>query len=189
LNVISYIAVDSGYNYWDNGNMGNYWWDYEEKYLDTKNDGIIYKKPYEIVLGNNQDNYPLLKPFGINSNPPEKPNDINGPRCALKNTDLSFKTSSVDSDGDEIYYLFDWGDNTNSGWVGPYDSGNIATVNKTYEKIGFKKIRVKAKDVYGFESKWSEAIRIIMPKEKQISKHTFTNFIKNISILLKNYIT
>lgn len=169
MNYPYYIAVDTGMNHWDDGNLGNYWWDYEEKYLDAENNGVTYEESYKIAPNDIKDNYPLVKPMGINSNPPSKPTNINGPTFGGKNVNYYFNTSSFDSDGDELYYLFDWGDKTNSGWVGPYNSGDIGNANKTWAKMGFYKVRVKAKDVYGFESEWSEPIRIIMPKGKQIS--------------------
>ena len=33
-----------------------------------------------------------------------------------------FATSS-DPDGDQIYYLFEWGDGSSTGWKGPFNSG------------------------------------------------------------------
>ncbi len=185
-NILHYIAVDTGINYWDDGNLGNYWWDYKEKYQNIKNNGIVYEKPYKIVTKNNKDNYPLVEPIGINSNAPNKPNYINGPILGKKNTEYYFNTSTIDPDGDEIYYLFDWGDKTNSGWMGPYNSGSIVLFNKTWKNVGFYKVRVKAKDVYGFESEWSDPLRIIMPKEKETSRPLFIEFLKNIFNFLKN---
>ena len=56
-------AYDSGSNYWDNGypSGGNYWSDYTG--LDTDGDGIGDTQ-YVISGDNNQDRYPLMKPFG-----------------------------------------------------------------------------------------------------------------------------
>jgi hypothetical protein len=33
---------------------------------------------------------------------------------------------------DEIYYLFDWGDGTDIGWLGPYDSVDTVTASHTW---------------------------------------------------------
>jgi len=56
-------AVDEGNNTWDDGEFGNYWSDYEEKYPDAKKlrkEGI-WDTPYEISEGNNKDTRPLIK--------------------------------------------------------------------------------------------------------------------------------
>lgn len=60
-------AYGYGMNQWDNGIYGNYWSDFEEKYPHAKKLSLkgIWDTPYEIPGdGDNQDNYPLLKPYG-----------------------------------------------------------------------------------------------------------------------------
>ena len=57
-------ANDECNNTWDNGKHGNYWDDYKEKYPDAhKKLRGIWSKPYEIPGGDNQDRYPLIKPY------------------------------------------------------------------------------------------------------------------------------
>ena len=58
-------AYDEANNIWDDGKKGNYWSDYEERYPDAKKKPFkgIWDTPYEIPGGDNQDNYPLIKPF------------------------------------------------------------------------------------------------------------------------------
>ena len=55
-------------NVWDDGypTGGNYWSDYEERYPDAKelDDSGIWDTPY-VIDENNQDNYPLMKPWGV----------------------------------------------------------------------------------------------------------------------------
>jgi hypothetical protein len=185
INYPYYIAVDTGYNQWDDGSLGNYWWDYGEKYLDSGNNGITYEKSYLINTNDNRDNYPLVNPMGINSNPPSTPTNIQGPKIGSNKVYYNFSTTTIDPDGDELYYLFDWGDGSNSGWCGPFDSGNIGFANKSWDNIGFYKIRVKSKDVYGFESEWSKSIRIIMPKTRQIIKSDFFELLQSLFNILK----
>ncbi|MFX0098672.1 MAG: PKD domain-containing protein [Candidatus Hodarchaeota archaeon] len=48
-------------NFYDNGNVGNYWSDYEEKYPSaTSNDSIIWDTPYVLLAPSGKDNYPLV---------------------------------------------------------------------------------------------------------------------------------
>jgi hypothetical protein len=62
-----------------------------------------------------------------------------------------------------MYYLYDWGDGTTSNWVKQQDSGDgVAT--HTWTLRGTYEVKVKAKDIYGVESDWSEPLPITMPK-------------------------
>ena len=59
--------------------------------------------------------------------------------------------------------MFDWGDNTTSGWLGPFTSGATATAQKSWAVKGTYAVKVKAKDVYGAESNWSDPLAVTMP--------------------------
>ena len=96
----------------------------------------------------------------ISNSPPDKPHSPNGPDSIKINEVHTFTTSALDSDGDQIYYLFDWGDGSNSKWVGPLNSGEIAHASHMWTKQGEYKIRVKVKDEHGIQSGWSESPKI-----------------------------
>ena len=55
-------------NSWDDGKKGNYWGDYIIRYPNAKRVWLkgIWDTPYDIPILNNQDRYPLIRPF-INS--------------------------------------------------------------------------------------------------------------------------
>jgi subtilisin family serine protease len=84
--------------------------------------------------------------------------------------DYKFKTS--DPTNDKIYFLVEWGDNTTSGWLGPYYSGEEITLNHTWSVKGTYTIKAKAKDVYGDESDWASLI-ISMPRSYMILHQPF----------------
>ncbi|MCX6664239.1 MAG: PKD domain-containing protein, partial [Euryarchaeota archaeon] len=71
--------------------------------------------------------------------------------------------STTDIDGDQIYYLFDWGDGNDSGWMGPYNSGDICKESHIWSTKGNYAVKVKAKDTFGAESPWSDPLPITMP--------------------------
>jgi hypothetical protein len=112
------------------------------------------------------------------SNPPEKPQRPSGPSTGKISQELTFFSSSIDPDDDDIYYRFDWDDGTNSGWLGPYESGEVVSASHTWNKIGTYSIRVKAKDIHGTQSVWSEPLSTNMPISREINK-PFLNFLEN----------
>jgi hypothetical protein len=69
---------------------------------------------------------------------------------------------SSDPEGTPVWYYIEWGDGTNSGWIGPYTSGHEIIVNHTWNKRGTYTIQAKAKDGYGAESGWG-TLSVKMP--------------------------
>jgi len=119
--------------------------------------------------------------FIISKNPissPNKPATPSGPASGKIGIKYTYTTSVTDSDGSEIYYLFDWDNGDFSEWIGPYKSGDIAEATYTWTEKGDYEIRAKAKDEFGFESPWSEPLPITMPKNKAINP-LFLNFLEN----------
>jgi len=99
----------------------------------------------------------------VNS-PPDKPDRPSGPSSGNIGTPYTYSSHAVDKDGDLVYYLFDWGDGSDSGWLGPYESGAEVNATHTWSEVGSYGIKVKAKDVNGAESEWSDALAVSMPK-------------------------
>jgi hypothetical protein len=91
---------------------------------------------------------------------PNKPTKPSGPNQGTPATVYSYSTSATDPDGDQIYYLFDWGDGTNSSWVGPYNSGATGGANHSWASSGTYQVKVKAKDTLQAESTWSDALSV-----------------------------
>jgi len=113
---------------------------------------------------------------------PEKPDAPNGPLSGKVGEYYDYTVSTVDADGDMLYYLFDWGDGTENDWVGPYNSDEVCTVSHSWPERGEFEIKVKAKDEYGLESEWADPISVSMPKNKAADR-PFLNFFDNHSNL------
>ncbi len=94
--------------------------------------------------------------------PPLKPT-INGPTTGTVNNEYPYTSSTTDPEGNQVFYWFDWADGTNSGWLGPYNSGEECNAFHTWTSKGNYEIKVKAKDIYGAESNWSDPLPITMP--------------------------
>jgi len=108
--------------------------------------------------------------------PPKKPDKPEGKMWGINGKKYKFYTKTIDPDEDKIYYLFDWGDGSDSGWIGPYESGKIISATHMWSEGGSHKIKVKAKDIYGKESEWSETLKIIIIKEYSAKENSIILF-------------
>ncbi len=70
---------------------------------------------------------------------------------------------ATDPEGHEIFYFVNWGDGSNTGWIGPYSSSEEVTVSHSWSEKGSYTLMAKAKDSYGVESDWGSLV-ISMPK-------------------------
>jgi len=173
-------------NYWNNSYPygGNFWSDYNGKdFYDGPNQDIqgsdgIGDLPYNIPGGNNHDKYPLMKPWNFLNNPPNKPSKPVGQINGTKGISYLYTSNTTDPDGDQVYYIWDWGDDSFSQWLGPLDSGLMTNALHSWAK-GSYNIRVKAKDIYGSESDWSEPLEVSMPKSK--------SYISTLQLILQKF--
>jgi len=96
--------------------------------------------------------------------PPFKPNRPVGEVNGKSGEEYTYTTMTTDSDGDQIFYMFDWGEGNTSGWLGPYASGEQCEASYSWDEQYTYQIRVKAKDQYGVESLWSDPLEVAMPR-------------------------
>ena len=104
--------------------------------------------------------------YGAEPGAPNRPSRPSGPSSGTSGNTYTYSTSTTDNEGDDVYYWFDWGDGTNSGWKGPFSSGETCDTTKSWGRRGTFAVKVKAKDVDGHESQWSESLSVSMPKIK-----------------------
>ena len=95
------------------------------------------------------------------NSPPSAPS-ITGPLEGKIHRVTSYNVTTSDPNNDSVYYFIDWGDGTNSKWIGSYPSGDIVTESHTWPKKGTYTIKAKAKDVNGAESGWG-TLTVTMP--------------------------
>ncbi|KYK23217.1 hypothetical protein AYK21_02995 [Thermoplasmatales archaeon SG8-52-2] len=105
------------------------------------------------------------------SMPPDIPEAPIGPNSGVTGIEYTFEANTTDPEGDDIYYWFDWGDGENSGWVGPYNSGEPGSAGHVWTTSGDFLVTVKARDVNYAESGFSPAtpITIVLAPTIEIS--------------------
>ncbi len=107
----------------------------------------------------------------LENSPPEKPATPSGLREGSPEILYNFTTNTTDSDGDDVSYWFDWGDENNSGWTEYKRSGSDIMVAHNWTQKGTYDIKVKAKDTFGKESEWSDPLEIEIPHSRN-QQHT-----------------
>lgn len=128
-----------------------------------------------IVAGRNGRSYStssdamLTKFAPFDNERPNKPEKPSGSAEGEPEKDYTFTTTCEDPDGDELIYLWDWGDGTDPEWT----ETNQASHN--WSEYGDFYIRVMAKDENGGESDWSETFKVSMPRTR-----THNNMIHNL---------
>ncbi len=102
------------------------------------------------------------------------PPGIHGPGYGYVGVAYTFTTDPITNpNGEAFYCLWDWGDGTNTDWLGPYQSGSSISATHVWMQVGVFEIKAKVK-INGGESNWSEPLTIIIvedqPPEKPIIK-------------------
>ena len=95
------------------------------------------------------------------NNPPAKP-VLTGASSGVINQAYNLSVVTTEPDGEDVYFLIDWGDGQVDEWVGPFNSGAIALIAHQWVEEGNYTIQVKAKDIFGAESDWG-TLEITMP--------------------------
>ena len=83
---------------------------------------------------------------------------ITGPSSGKPYKKYDFNIKATDPEGEQVWYWIDWGDGTNTSWLGPFDSGVEITESHTWKSIENFTVKVKAKDVLDAESDWATLI-------------------------------
>jgi len=124
------------------------------------------------------------------NNPPSAPG-ITGDTYGEVGDILAFSAKTTDPDGDDVYYMFDWGDGSQSDWLGPLPSGEDIEATNSWDTAGEYKVKAKAKDSFGKESEWSYYPLIVKIEEEEPEKPELEvtikrGFSRSISVYIEN---
>jgi len=135
--------------------------------------------PPDSSTNTDEDDAYVLFAVSDNYEPPQVPETPSGPIKGKVGAEYKFYTSMTSQDGDEVYYMWDWGDGTFSDWIGPFNRSATVEASHTWSIRGTYAIKVKAKDAYA-ESNWSNPLTAKMPRIRVINKTPFLNFLERI---------
>lgn len=128
---------------------------------------------WEIINGQDWWYSPIIH-VKVKGGPPETPEKPSGASNGKPDVEYVFTTSTTDPDNDQIYYKWSWGDGNFSNWFGPYNSSETVSASHSWSTKGKYDIRVKARDVDGLESSWSDSLSFSIPRNKaSISSFVF----------------
>lgn len=99
---------------------------------------------------------------------------ITGPASGKIKRDHDFTVTTTDPGGLDVWYFIEWGDGTDSGWLGPYSSGTGTTESHRWNEEAEVTIRAKAKNADDIESDWG-TLAFTAPRNREI----FINFLEN----------
>jgi len=143
--------------------------DYEKMIVIDVNEELE-KGEHFIYIGS------LFEPEG--NQPPVKPESPTGNESGIPGEVLEYRTvKTSDPDGDKISYIFDWGDGNQSFWL--YKSFGTIKSSYNWAEKGDYEVKVKARDIYGAESEWSDPLTVTMPKNKPYINTPFFQFLEN----------
>jgi len=128
----------------------SYCWDHEDISVIDPNMYVftLYGDPSLSLTA-----YSSLSPTSV----PTKPL---GEKSLKPDVSYSFSTVSDFADQDMLYYVWDFGDGTKTSPLGPYPAAEEITLSHTYEVPGNYRIKVKAVNMIGDETVWSDPLLV-----------------------------
>jgi hypothetical protein len=97
--------------------------------------------------------------YEIDTLPPLVPEIPGGDLILSVGVTAEYSAQTTDPDDDIIRYIFDWGDGK-TDQTDFIPSGVTINLSHTWAEKGIYDIRVKARDIYGAESDWSEPLSV-----------------------------
>jgi hypothetical protein len=147
-------------------------------------DGGIVIAGYTDSIGSGGFDVWMTKILRVDNNIPNVPGRPSGEINGKTGREYEYTTSTTDPDGDDVFYLFDWGNEMTSFILGPYESGEECSASGIWFEEGNYEIKVKAIDEHGAESEWSDPLVVSMPK----SKYNLIFNMKNYLLLFKSFL-
>jgi hypothetical protein len=145
-------------------------------------DGTIYVGSHNDLYHPGSEGY--LHAIGeLDSNAPSAP-EIDGPKRILPLIEYSYTFKAISPLGNDVYYWIEWGDNSGTGWLGPYNSDQEITVKHSWIEWKTYTIKARAKDTENLWGPWGE-LTVTMPRDKAMVNSLLLWFLERFPILQK----
>jgi hypothetical protein len=165
---------DGTVDQWDNNN-GNY---YSSGQPSTLSHTFITPGTYlikvklEDIYGKQSSFSPQVSVVITQNQAPTKPVRPSGSTSGKPGTAYPYTSSATDPEGYRLAFGWDWnGDGTVDQWddngTNYYPSGQTITTSHTWPVKGTYNIKVKAKDIHGYEGPWSDPLPVKIPTALQ----------------------
>jgi len=148
---------------------------------DISNNLKMLKKSNPVKPGGN-----TTMNFSFGS-PPNKPDKPFGRKIGMANRTYLFFSSTSDSNDNQIYYKFSWGDAIFSNWIGPYIPNEIISASYAWNKSGSNSIQVISMNSQGMLSEWSDPLKINIPENKQLNSQLLLQFLEKLKEMFSIY--
>ncbi len=106
-----------------------------------------------------------------NNTAPEAPiiEEINPRAKPISGPTKTFRFTTIDPDDDKIYLYINWGDGSEEGWIGHFNSSEKVIINHTYVAEGTYTVMAKAKHMFYAEGPWGTLEIPIFERKKIIN--------------------
>jgi hypothetical protein len=139
-------------------------------------DGTVYVTTW-FYGGETNFSFGYIHAFGqLDPSAPSAPT-ITGPPKGKVGVQHEYTFTSTSPTGKDVYYYIMWGDDTYENWIGPFDSGELVSVNHTWSKWGKYTIQARARDTDNLWGNWG-TLEVTMPKNNEIfNVHPILNWL------------
>jgi hypothetical protein len=118
----------------------------------------------------------LVKYSAFENQRPNQPDKPSGDPEGEPGKDYTFSTSCSDPDGDDLIFMWDWGDGNVSEWL------ETSSASYNWSDRGEYLVKVMAKDEHGGESDWSEAHAISIPRSRSVNRQYYRVFQRYLDV-------
>jgi len=110
------------------------------------------------------------------NSPPDTPIKPSGPTSIEIGVEYEYTSETVDDDGDQIRFRFDWGDGNYSDWSEFVVSNISVAMSHSWNSISNYSIRVMAQDGNGLNSSWSPNLNVMVSQNEVEGEPPVANF-------------